>query len=311
MIDVSAKFNTLRYARAEGFLTAKPGTIERVRSKTVPKGDVLEVARAAGIQAAKRTADWIVFCHTLPVDWVELSFELMDDQIRVQAELKAIWRTGVEMEAMTAVSAALLNMYDMLKPLDQDIHFSNIQLVEKRGGKSDYTDQFKTPIRAAVLVISDSTFQGQRKDKSGQVIRTFLEDRDVEVSNYEVLPDVHDQIKERLVELSDTEEIDLIFTTGGTGFGPKDLTPEATAEVIHKRAPGIEEAIRRHGKERTPYAMLSRELAGIRNRSIIINVPGSSKGAEESLQALFPGLLHGFPMLWGGGHDKPGTGQND
>ena len=100
------------------------------------------------------------------------------------------------------------------------------------------------------------------------------------------------------------EKIDLIFTTGGTGFGPKDLTPEATRKVIDKEAPGITETMRRHGKERTPYAMLSRELAGMRNQSIIINLPGSSKGAQESLEALFPGLLHIFPMIWGGGHEK-------
>jgi molybdenum cofactor biosynthesis protein MoaC len=305
MIDVSAKFNTLRYARAEGLLKANSTTIERVRNNTVPKGDVLQVARAAGIQAAKRTADWIVFCHTLPVDWVELSFELREDSIRVQAELKAIWRTGVEMEAMTAVTAALLNMYDMLKPLDQNIRFSDIQLVEKKGGKSDYTDEFSTPITAAVLVISDSTYQGQREDKSGLIIKSFLEERDITVSSYEIVPDVQEIIKDRLQQLAEIEEIDLILTTGGTGFGPKDLTPEATKKVIEKRAPGIEEAIRRHGKDRTPYAMLSREVAGLKNNSIIINLPGSSKGAEESLQALFPGLLHGFPMIWGGGHDKP------
>jgi molybdenum cofactor synthesis domain-containing protein len=106
-----------------------------------------------------------------------------------------------------------------------------------------------------------------------------------------------------LRQLAD-ENIDLIITTGGTGFGPKDITPEATANVIEKEAPGLVETIRRYGKERTPYAMLSRELAGIRGKTVIINLPGSSKGAQESMEALFPGLLHAFPMLWGGGHDE-------
>lgn len=304
MIDVSPKFNTLRYACAEGKLTAKPETIDRVRNGKIPKGDVVQVARAAGIQAGKRTADWMVFCHTLPIDWIDLSFDLVGNQIIVQAEVKAIWKTGVEMEAMTAVTAALLNCYDMLKPIDEDISFSDVRLVKKRGGKSDFKDQFEHPITAAVLVISDSTFAGTRQDKSGLIIKSFLEDQAVEVTHYEIIPDVQDQIRDRLVELSEPGVVDLIITTGGTGFGPKDLTPEATREVIEKQAPGIEEAIRRHGKERTPHAMLSRELAGIRNKSIIVNLPGSSKGAQESMQALFPGLLHGFPMLWGGGHGK-------
>lgn len=311
MIDVSPKFNTLRYAKAEGKLTARATTIDRIRKGTIPKGDVLQVARAAGIQAAKRTADWIVFCHSLPVDWVELTFELKESQVIVQAEVKAVWKTGVEMEALTAVSAALLNLYDMCKPVDQDIHFSEIHLVKKTGGKSDYVDHFDTPLTAAVLVISDSTYAGMREDKSGVIIKTFLTGNSIKVNHYEVLPDVQDRIKDRLIELTDSGEVDLIMTTGGTGFGPKDLTPEATLDVIEKRAPGIEEAVRKHGKERTPYAMLSREVAGLRNQSIIVNLPGSSKGAQESLQALFPGLLHGFPMIWGGGHDKPRLKSDD
>ena len=112
------------------------------------------------------------------------------------------------------------------------------------------------------------------------------------------------EIECSLLELVDNDKIELVFTTGGTGLGPKDLTPEATKKVIDKEVPGITEAIRNHGKERTPYAMLSRELAGVRNKSIIINLPGSSGGAKESMEALFPGLLHAYPMMWGGGHEK-------
>ena len=302
MIDVSSKFSTLRYARAEGILMAKPETIDLVRNKKVPKGDVLQVARAAGIAAAKRTADWIVFCHNMPLDWIGVSFDLEKDQIIVRAEVKAIYKTGVEMEAMTAVTAALLNAYDMLKPLDVDLSFSSIRLVEKKGGKSDHSDTFASSLRAAVLVISDSTFAGTREDRSGVIIREFLEAQSLDVPFYEILPDDQDLITKRLKTIVDQDGADLVITTGGTGFGPKDLTPEATRPVLDKEAPGIVEAIRKHGKDRTPYAMLSRELAGIRGKSIIINLPGSSKGARESLDALFPGLLHGFPMIWGGGH---------
>jgi molybdenum cofactor biosynthesis protein MoaC len=281
---------------------AKPETIDLVRNKKVPKGDVLQVARAAGIAAAKRTADWIVFCHNMPLDWIGVSFDLEKDQIIVRAEVKAIYKTGVEMEAMTAVTAALLNAYDMLKPLDVDLSFSSIRLVEKKGGKSDHYDTFASALRAAVLVISDSTFAGTREDRSGVIIREFLEAQSLDVPFYEILPDDQDLITKRLKTIVDQDGADLVITTGGTGFGPKDLTPEATRPVLDKEAPGIVEAIRKHGKDRTPYAMLSRELAGIRGKSIIINLPGSSKGARESLDALFPGLLHGFPMIWGGGH---------
>ncbi len=305
MIDVSKKFNTLRSARAEGVLFASPETVRRVKRDEVPKGNVFEVARAAGIAAAKQTASWIVFCHPIPVDWIEVQLSADGNALKAVAEVKSVWKTGVEMEALTAVAAALLNAYDMLKPLDDSLHIGEIRLVKKKGGKSDFVNRFENPLQAAVLVISDSTFAGTREDKSGKIIRDFLLAQDLQVPVYEVLPDDRERIARRLRKLADDGGIDLIVTTGGTGLGPKDVTPEATKEVIEREAPGIAEAIRRHGKDRTPYAMLSREVVGVRGRTLIVNLPGSSRGARESLDALFPGLLHAFPMLWGGGHPEP------
>lgn len=302
MIDVSPKFNSLRYALAEGFLSGKEETLQRVFAKTVPKGDVTEVARAAGINAAKRCADWITFCHPIPLDWVEVHFEQQEDKIKVTAEVRSVWKTGVEMEAITAVSAALLNAYDMLKPLDDTLSFGGIRVVRKKGGKSDFSDSSGKDIKTAVLVISDSTHAGKREDKSGRIIQEFLADKSVKVEFYEVLPDEREVIADRLRQLADNERVKLIFTTGGTGLGPRDVTPEATLAVIDRSVPGIVEAIRSHGRDRTPYAMLSRGEAGVRGESLIVNLPGSSKGALESLQALFPGLLHIFPMLQGKSH---------
>ncbi len=302
MIDVSPKFNTLRYAKARGILKARPETIQRVKERTVPKGDVLEVARAAGINAAKRCADWMVFCHSLPLDWVDLSFEIEEARIKVYCETRTVWKTGVEMEALTGVTGALLNIYDMLKPLDAHLSFGDIKLIKKKGGKSSFTETFDPPLKTAVLVISDSTFAGEREDRSGKMIRDFLKNQPMDVKIYEVLPDERAQIRDRLKTLVDAENIDLIFTTGGTGPGPRDVTPEATREVVEREFPGIAEAIRRHGKDRTPYAMLSREITGVRGNSLIINLPGSSKGARESLESIFPGLLHIFPMMRGMGH---------
>jgi molybdenum cofactor biosynthesis protein MoaC len=304
MIDVSPKFNTLRYAQAEGYLYGSKKILKRVFDKTVPKGDVAQVARAAGINAAKRCADWITFCHPIPLDWVDVRLEPDKKGIRVTAEVRSVWKTGVEMEAITAVSAALLNAYDMLKPLDADLSFGGIKVVKKKGGKTDFADTFSKPIKTAVLVISDSTYAGKRKDKSGLVIKEFLVDQPVDVAVYEVLPDDRGLIANRLAELVDKKKAQLIFTTGGTGLGPRDVTPEATLDVLERTVPGIAEAIRKHGKDRTPFAMHSRGEAGVCGGCVIINLPGSSKGALESLQALFPGLLHIFPMMKGKGHDS-------
>ncbi|RMF06464.1 MAG: bifunctional molybdenum cofactor biosynthesis protein MoaC/MoaB [Candidatus Neomarinimicrobiota bacterium] len=305
MINVSAKQTTLRRARAEGFLHLNPETVTRVREGTVPKGDVIATARAAGIAAAKRTADWIVFCHPIPLDWAEVTVTVEAEGLRIACEVESVWKTGVEMEALTGVTGALVNAYDMLKPLDASMTITDVQVVWKRGGKSDARDSFDPPLKAAVLVISDSTYAGKREDRSGRVIQDFLRDEPVTLATYEILPDEVDGIRKRVEALARQEGMDLIITTGGTGFGPHDVTPEAVAPLLDKRAPGIVERIRQYGGQRTPYAMLSREIAGTIGETLVLTLPGSSRGCRESLQALFPGVLHIFPMLKGGGHGTP------
>ena len=298
MVDLSHEFYTLRYAKAEGILHARPEIIERIKQRTIPKGDVLEVARAAGIAVAKRTADWVIFCHQFPLDWVEVNYEIGIDQIRVWAEVRAIWKSGVETETITAVSSTLVNLYDMLKSLDDGLIIGNIRLLNKSGAKSDYTDTLSRLIKTAILVISNKVAAGDKVDDAGQFIQKFLQDQAVEVCKYEILPDDRERISQRLCALVDDERMDLILTTGGTGLEPKDCTPEATRLVIEKEVPGIAEILRAYGSQRTPYAMLSQTVCGIRKNSLIINLPGSSRGVRESLHVLFPGLFHGFGMLW-------------
>jgi molybdenum cofactor biosynthesis protein MoaC len=305
MIDVSGKANTLRYARAEGNLLARPETLRRVQDGQVPKGDVLATARAAGIAAAKRTSEWIVFCHPMPLDWIEVSLEVCAEELRVTAEVRSVWKTGVEMEALAGVTGALLNAYDMLKPLDVDMTLSGIRVVEKRGGKSQYREQLARPLKTAVLVISDAKLAGTRQDKSGRIIKEYLSTQPVSLDAFEALPDDEATIRQRLQVLAAEEGFDLILTSGGTGFDRGDVTPEATAGVLERQAPGVVDMMRKFGLDRTPYAMLSREVAGTIGTTLVINLPGSSSGARESLHALFPGILHIFPMLWGGAKDKP------
>ncbi len=301
MINITHKSSTFRYARAEGRLKMAPATVELIRQNQVAKGDVKTIARVAGIESAKRTADWIIFTHPMPLDGVEVEVRVEDDGLYIAAEVHSVWKTGVEIEAITAVTGALLNALDMLKPYDSSLIMTDIQVVEKKGGKNDFKDRFDPPLSAAVLVISDSTFAGQRQDKSGKVIIEILKQQDVEVKAYDILPDDADRIRQRVAELVH-EQVNLIITTGGTGFGPKDMTPQAIQPLIDIPAPGIAERMRDYGSQRTPYAMLSREIAGLSEKSLILTLPGSSKGARESMQALFPGVLHIFPMMWGGGH---------
>jgi molybdenum cofactor biosynthesis protein MoaC len=307
MKDVGQKLDTLRVATAEAYIKVAEDTINTVKAGRVPKGNVLDIARAAGILAAKRTSELIPYCHQVPLDWVSVDFEILEGKILVRAQAKALWRTGVEMEALTAATIAALTVYDMLKPIDDSLEIVSVKLIEKRGGKSDWRENFKTPLKTAVLVLSDSISQGKKDDKSGKTIIEKLEKEPVEVVEYRIWPDDFETIKRELVRLSDIDGVDLILTTGGTGLSPRDVTVEATKEVIEREVPGISEAGRIYGFRRTPHAMLSRGISGIRGKTIIINLPGSSRGVAESMDALFPWVLHSFWILRGGGHEKKKT----
>jgi molybdenum cofactor synthesis domain-containing protein len=177
------------------------------------------------------------------------------------------------------------------------MEIAGIQLIEKRGGKSDYAGMPATTLRAAVLVMSDSIAAGTQSDRSGCIIAERLGAAGVEVVDYAIIADEKEEIVRRLCHYADELALDMVVTTGGTGFSPRDVTPEAMAQVIERDVPGLPEAARAYGQQRTPFAMLSRGKAGIRGHTLIINLPGSTRGVTEALDALLPGVLHAFPML--------------
>ncbi len=303
MIDISPKTKTLRTATARARVTASPQTIAAIRDRTVPKGDPLEVAKVAAVQAVKNTSQIIPYCHPLPVDFAGVEFELGPASIEVRCTVRAIYKTGVEMEALTGAAVAALTLYDMLKMLDTSMVIESVALLEKKGGKSDWVNPTETPLRAAVLVMSDSIAAGKKSDSSGLLIADTLKQQGIEVADYRIVPDDLDTIVATITDYADHRALDLVMTTGGTGLGPRDRTPEAMTRIIEHEAPGIAEATRAYGQERTPYAMLSRGRAGLRGRTLIVNLPGSRRGVAESLKALFPGLLHAFAMIRESRHD--------
>lgn len=296
MIDISRKITTLRIATAEAVLRIGADTLARIEAGTIPKGNPFEVAKVAAAQAAKNTSDIIPYCHPLPIEFVGVDYVKEEGRIRILVTVKAIHKTGVEMEALTGASVAALTIYDMCKFCDEAMEVESVRLLEKRGGKSDFRDTFTPPIRAAVVVINSAIAAGKKEDEGGQSIRERVRALGVEIVEYVIVAESSD-VDERIRRYCDEDALDLVLTSGGTGCTPEDTVPELTQRLIEREVPGIIEAMRSYGQDRTPYAMFSRGYAGIRGRTLIVNLPGSRRGVSESLDALLPAVLHAFRSL--------------
>lgn len=301
MRDVSAKANSLRTAKAEAILRVTPSTIELIRTGNAPKGDPLGVARVAAIQGAKNTPQIIPYCHSVPLDYVGVDFELTDDRIVVTIEAKAIYKTGVEMEALTAAAVAALNLYDLLKPVDEGMEILSVRLLEKVGGKSDYvsSDTFEF----AVIVVSDRVSKGEAEDISGAKLADLLKGHGGMGRLSAIVPDETADIA-NVVSRACAQDVDLIVLTGGTGLGPRDRTPEAVLPMLDARATGLEAQLLAYSRDRLPTAMLGRPFAGKIGRTLVVGLPGSPGAVQDAVDAMFPFVKHAFHILDGGGHGE-------
>jgi cyclic pyranopterin phosphate synthase len=304
MVDITHKIITQRTATAQAIVkVGSPATMQAIINNTVPKGNVIEVSRTAGLFAVKNTSNSIPDCHPMPIEFTGIEYELLEDSVLIQVTVKAIYRTGVEVEAMHGASIVALTMYDMLKPIDKQVEISAIKLLHKKGGKSDYGVKENLDLSVAVIVCSDSVSSGKKTDSAGKVISEKIKNLGLQVSSYTVIPDEVLDIQETINKLCSANK-DLILLTGGTGLSNRDITPEAVIPLLDRRIPGIEEAIRSYGQDRTPYAMLSRSVVGFKGNTLIMALPGSTAGASESMDAVFPSVLHLFKILNGFNHGK-------
>lgn len=301
MVDITHKYNTLRTATAQSILkVSKQETIDAIEQGKVPKGDIFQMAKAAGLFAAKNTHLAIPDCHPLPIEYTDLQFKIDGFKVVTEVTVKTVYKTGVEVEAMHAASIAALTMYDMLKPIDKQTEITSVKLLSKKGGKSGMSTVDTSNLKAAVIVCSDTVSAGKAEDSSGSYIKSELEKFGLTVNKVTIIPDEKVAIREALQ--TEVYKNNLVIFTGGTGLGPRDVTPDVLEPLLEKRLWGVEEAIRSYGQDRTPFAMLSRSLAGTIGETLVLALPGSKKAVEECLAAILPQLFHIFEIMKGKRH---------
>lgn len=335
MVDISEKKDTQRRAVARGLFIAKKETIECIKNRALPKGDALVLAEASGIQGAKLTSTILPLCHPLQLTSVKVWTEVRQTEIEVFCEAKTIGKTGVEMEALCGVQAALLCLYDLTKGVDPALQIGGIHLELKEGGKSGLWihPDFKNAthnvicsaneitskeackkkslqeVTALVITLSDRSYKKQKQDYSGPIAENWLLSHKAKVLNSLILPDDFLILKNELKEAIHSKKVNLIITTGGTGISERDLTPEAVeslnGELKGKEIVGWGELLRLSGAKHNKMSWLSRSCAYMIKGCLILCLPGSPSAVRECLEdptEVQDLILHCLHVANGGGH---------
>ncbi len=306
MIDVGRKRPTRRRAVASGSIKMSANAFEHIKNSTLPKGDVLALAEAAGMMGAKKTPELIPMCHTLPMDQVTIHCSLneADKSVSVYCQAAAFAKTGVEMEALAGVNIALLTIWDLTKGVEPNLEIGGIKLLVKTGGKSGVwtnpegipdwlaeqlpSAQVLSGMKACILVMSDRASSGDYEDKSGELLMDLLGEAGATLGQKRIIPDDAKTIAQNLRDICANEKPDLLIASGGTGPGPRDVTPEVLSEVCERMLDGLGDYMRAESLHFTDTAWLSRMNAGMCGSTLVVTFPGSPNAVKECWSIIAP-----------------------
>lgn len=312
MINVGEKIPTKRRAIATGTIKLGSETMNLIRARTSPKGDILSIAEVAGIMAAKNTSQILPLCHPLPIDSVQIWFEVLEDRVTCFCEVNCVAKTGVEMEALVGVNATLLAIYDLAKAVDPAIEIIDIYLKTKEGGKSGLWEHpisrqhpLKTKsmsnLKFSIGTLSDRASKGVYEDKSGQILRNYCLDQGATEVICKVIPD-DAQALEGLVYAASENGSHILLLTGGTGISQRDITPEVVRKLASKELIGFGELQRHHGAQFTKTSWLSRASAYVVKETLVVLFPGSPKAVQQGLDCVGALIPHAVAMMKGESH---------
>lgn len=291
MEDASELPATQTEAQAETKVYFSNGAREIVLKEGVAKEEVVTAAKIAGIQAAKRTSEFIPFHHYNPLTWVDISFEPAIDYIKITASVKALSRAGLEMEALTAASVAGLTIVDLCKDHDRGVNMQDLKLVPKRIVK-DVT-HITTTIRVGIIVISDRITAGIDRDETGTILMEGFENAGFEAGEYVVIPNDTDKLIDQIQEWLE-QDIGLIITAGGNGIGPRDITLNAVEPFFDFRMEGVEQVLHSIAQANNNGFYMDRLAAGKIGKSIVLCLPLDSNLAKSMLPVVLPNIHQAF-----------------
>ncbi len=310
MADITTKAPTFRQAVTMGRIHVGKIGFTHIKNETLPKGDVLKLAEIAGVQGAKNCWQQIPMCHPLLLDHVAIYLELEAEtnSVAAYAIVSTTAKTGVEMEALAAVNAALLTLYDLTKPVEPALEISDIRLLIKKGGKkglwvhpNGIPEKLESllprenirpmeNVSAAIITLSDRASRGEYEDRSGKIMQEKLEFYGATIKDYKLLPDDGEALSNHIHSL--VGKVDVIFTTGGTGLAPRDITIDTVFAMADYEAAGFGELLRSSAADYVPSTWLSRSGAYVIRDTMIVCLPGSTGGVKDGIEALKDLLPH-------------------